>query len=1228
MPFKIDELFYELDARTAGFENKITHAQTSVDNFAKFIREKPMLATAALAASIVAVGIAAVKMASDVDDSIRKVQAAFPGATGEINKLRNAIALLSTESPRSQRELAAAAAAISEKGVTSVDELITRLRTVTLIADATGESMETIADGLDNVSDAFRLTTRQAADAVTTIYGFTQGKVGIGEVFSTLQRGGAILADLGVRAEDAGEAMAALIDAGVNRRQVGVVLTNVLELTNRVRELRRGTEDQARAADIIDSALSKQNITNKGFIASLGELATGLEKAGIDTRELGIRSNTLTAITRVAEAAAKDHRTQAEKLADAQERLAKAAETNRTSAHALSQILINELGESFIRLGNKILPTVISLLEKTADLMARIRGEGNPLKDLQTLQGTAPIGELPQDRGFSGQAFRRGTRFETDAEKQARAFVQAYEGAATRAQRYGPEAFSGLTSQQIQKIIDNVRAFTLAHPETTIAGQAGIEANNKAGALIIGLQEALKAAITGEAEGGTGGGGGGAPANITAPLEKATRDAIRAMRQSVRDTLANATVTQIDDATSLVDKFRAEVDALEKQARQKLPDLRAEVDRLSGEPARVEAKERAEAARQVADEVAKALGVQSVAMQQSLDDFNTEVAKRNAEYAKLGKAPLFTDEQVAQVRAVREALISATQAAEETDAVLSRIRAQETARAPLTPSSTQSQRLGEQGFNVASSIELQATLAKRRQELAEVANKQDAASKAKAKALLDQIAALQGKINDLEGRNRQITNDINNALLKRIALLQQQAAAISQAAGLVAQLAGAFGETGREIADIVNQIGNIGQAAASVKPFIESLKLFQSGAKDDAGNPLMSLSGVLGAAMPIIGGLTSAIGLAGKLFGFGGPSPEELERRRLQRENTAALRDLSENVGDLARINVTGTEYGKYSQFLSNPRLDKIGPQFGQFTPDQINRAIGSLLDAANITSQQLIDFAHSFGVTVGTGPGGKITLQDLDNLRKAMQSSELTQFADTFTGQMQEMDAAIHLFDVTDPVRQLELFRKALDSIKNGGGILQKTIDEFDTSTAEGLAAAQEAIQKLFEQLQAGEITPEMLGGLTAQEFLDALLKEADLLRAAQASTGELGTGGFNVDRTITEATGSRVAALILTGNYFAERTALATEAIAAVLGAGVPLPSGLRPPELTGTSAGGGDVIYNITVEFNGPVSGDPDAVGGRIGSGILKEINKGLGREAKVRTFTAGRPLKVGG
>jgi hypothetical protein len=1199
MSFKIDELFYELDARTAGFENNISHAQTSVDNFAKFIRQKPMLATAAFAASILAIGIAAIRMADEVDISLRKVEAAFPGATKQIDLLRQSIEDISELTPRTQSELAAAAAHIAERGVESVAEIQQRLKVAVDLADATGSDLITVIEGLDNVGDAFGLSATQAADALTRIYGAAQGKVALSEVISTLERGGSVLHSFGVEAADAGEAMVALIDAGVPRRQAGTVLTTILELTGRVRQLKAAGGEQAEVGKLIEATLNRQNIAAKGLAGALADFATQAQKSGRDLTEYGLRGNTVNAIQRVAAAAARDTRTETEKLTDAQNKLQAAAATNRESASALAKIFRNELSESLLHLGNELLPYAIKMVDGLTAAMRRLHGEGNPLRDLQTLQGKLPTtAPLPQ-RGLSGDAFRRGTRFETQAEKDAATFYDALQNMSKRVEKYGTDALSGVNIEDLKKIAANLQdLYAKGAP-----GKFTHDIQELGLAISLAINEAKKAQ-----EGGAGTPAPNGPPAVPA-LTNEVKQAIESLRRSVASAVASQTETQIDDARERVKAFREEVEQLEAKAGRKLPDLEGETKRLDQNVLAQEGKERAAAAKSVADEVAQALGLQSRIMEQGLADFLAEVEKRNAEYAKLGLAPLFSQEQVDRVREIRQALIDATKAAEEADAA-------------ITASRALSQPVGGGQPNLIGAAR------RINDSIAAISTERDATSAdtpagmEKRKRLQAEINKLQAELNSLRGQNDQLLDKETQKLQQHTKMLQDQANALNTAVGYVLQLGQAFGIVDQKTASILQSV--VG-AAAGIGPFLDQLKNFRSGAKDAQGNPLATIGSLIGAASPIIGGIAAIGGLLG--IG-GGKSPEEIERNRLMKENNARLAELNDSVGDLARINVTGTEYGKYSKLLSDPRLSRIGPQFGQFTPDQINRAIGSVLDAANITSKQLIDFAASFGVTVGTGSGGKITLQDIDNLRKAMQASELTQFADTFTGQMQEMDAAIHLFDLTDPIKQLEQFRKAIDGIKGGGGILQRTIDAFDTSTAEGLAAAQEAIQKLFEQLQAGTLRPEDLGGLTAQEFLDALLKESDLLKAAAAGSGPLGTGGFNVSQQITEVTGARLAAIADSSRVFLEQIAGNTAEIARMLGGNPTLPA-LVPPAPNGSGAGasGGDT-YNITVNFDGPVYADEaEAIGERIGGGIIKRVNQGLGREAKLRAFTAGKTLTVG-
>jgi hypothetical protein len=388
--------------------------------------------------------------------------------------------------------------------------------------------------------------------------------------------------------------------------------------------------------------------------------------------------------------------------------------------------------------------------------------------------------------------------------------------------------------------------------------------------------------------------------------------------------------------------------------------------------------------------------------------------------------------------------------------------------------------------------------------------------------------------------------------------------------------------------------------------------------------------GVVGAALPIVGGLASVFSGI-----FGAQAAADAEHNRLVKENSQALMHLSQNVGDLARITVTGVEYQKVANFLANPGLKTIGtidnPQgFGGLSMDAQNRQIGAILVSMNMTAQELKDFMKEFGITA-SGSGGKITADDINKLAAAMKNAEITKFADTFAGQMQQMDTAINLFDLTKPIDQFHQLQKALDGIKGGGGVLSSLLKGFDLSTSAGVAAAEKALQDEFDKMQAGTLTAADLGGMTPQEFLDAITKTMGILRAQGASPELSGTGGFNVSQTITQVTGERMSALLSTANVWAEMTARNTASIVTALGGSVSMP-GVSPPLLSslqssaGTSGQGGIVIQSmpITVVLGGGMVDTQSAqkIGANIGAATMDAIDKELASRYRWNLRARGR------
>jgi hypothetical protein len=1145
---RIDTLFYEIDAHTSGFAKGMDESKTKLTDFITYAKGNPAIVLAGLGAAFIAVGIHATHMAAEIDDSLRSVQKSFPLTQQGLDQLRGTLEELSRVTPRSQAELAGAMEAIAARGVTSIEEMQLRLRKAVDIADASGADLKSVIDGLDNIADAFKLSAGEAADELTRIFAAAQGKVPLEEVFAVMERGGSVLASLGIKAHEAGEAMVALIDAGIPRRQAGIVLQNILDAKAQAEKVMvSGTEEQKKAAQIVVDNLSATSISANGFAKSLANLGESAVKSNVSLRDVGISTTELNAINRVGEAAMRDHRTEAEKFNDALKKMQDAAQVGREGAGALNQFLKNELNAVLIDLGNVILPTVLQGLKDMKSILDTLHAPSGLADEIKLIEAQERL-----------ENARKGLSRVGISESHTLSFMPDFNEGKLSSQQLGQLGTAQIdylkAAQDVSVFTDNLTRAAQARQADRAAARLAATDKKK-----FDEDEAQREKDRQAAE------------RAAVALEQ-TKMMVASLRIEAIQSRAQSTKTLVDDA-------EAQVEAFEK----KIKDI---TDKHGAVPA--EATEELQRLRANVDVVRKKEAFATGDRLNAIVDESTVTNVDNLTHAleqlkrELLEVPGVTQTDIDKITQLKQAVIDATQASED---------AANAAGLVNVDSATN----GIQKMKQLLTIQDTLTAAQAKTKF----------GTAEWKIYDDAIKGVIVRIKQLQDANAGLSDPAAEATQK----VREMAQAIQQGVDGAIQLAEAFGLVDANTAKLLRSIG---QMATQIPVLLDSIKVMQAGG---------SMLGVLGAALPVAGALAS-IGSA--LFG---KSPEEAERQRLLKENNVNLRNLTDKVGDLARINVTGVELQKYSNFLADTRLKAIGPQQGLqgILADPVNRQIGAILDSLHLTADGLKEFAKQFGVTVGTGGGGKITLEDLQNLRDAMAQAEITQFADTFSGQMAQMQAAINLFSVKDPVKQLELFRKALDGIAGGGGALGKAIDAFDLSTAEGVDAAKKALQDLFAQMQAGTLTAAQLGGLTPQEFLDAIQKTLDLINAGGGDAAS-GTGGFNVDRTITEVSASRIGALLDVANSWAEETAHNTALTAALLGGGA-LPV-FGAPAVASLGAVSGDLY--ITVDLNlppGTIIRDATAFGRGVGEALSKELSQQLGRDARWKQKARGENVLTG-
>lgn len=271
----------------------------------------------------------------------------------------------------------------------------------------------------------------------------------------------------------------------------------------------------------------------------------------------------------------------------------------------------------------------------------------------------------------------------------------------------------------------------------------------------------------------------------------------------------------------------------------------------------------------------------------------------------------------------------------------------------------------------------------------------------------------------------------------------------------------------------------LGAVSDSTKEVIQGLEQAAEGAATFAASYASgNIPGMVSGAIGTVGGL---IKTGQALFG---ESEAEKEQRRILKANTRAIEKLTEEVGNLG-LDIKGVDFTQLETVIGRVIKDVQGRVPPPFITEVSRELLSRELQRVGLDFEDLKELAESLGVTFRKN---KPTWEELLQLQEAMAQAEITQFAQTFVGQMEALRAEFELFNIEDPIQQLERLREVFSDPKFGSPALREALAGLDLNSPEGRAAARQAIEELFRQLQTGTLEPAGLGGLTGSEFLDAL--------------------------------------------------------------------------------------------------------------------------------------------
>jgi hypothetical protein len=445
---------------------------------------------------------------------------------------------------------------------------------------------------------------------------------------------------------------------------------------------------------------------------------------------------------------------------------------------------------------------------------------------------------------------------------------------------------------------------------------------------------------------------------------------------------------------------------------------------------------------------------------------------------------------------------------------------------------------------------------------------------------------------------------------------------IEQVARGAIGLAQAFG-----LADSASSavLQNVVSLAGALPEAIKGLEALNKGGAD-----LQAIGGIAGALAPVVGVIG---GIAGLIAGLTAEDPNVALLRQTNEKLRLAVDNLAKHFDSFA-INLTGNQQikaqGAVTELLSGKRLPG----------DTSFHGLGSFLSGGSANGINLTDLQQVakevLGQALDTSNIERFTA-GLKALQDALALADRTRFADSFTGQLEALNARFQLLNITDPVEKLkELLAVIADvprtvtialpngktetrQIGHGSPAIANALAGLDLGNAGDRAKALDKLTALLDQLTSGQLDAKARGDLTPDQFKQELLDLGGLLRDANQQVGGQ-SQSFAIDRTITEITGSRIAALLDTSLVYQSTLPEIRDLLAAAFGGGL-----ITAPILPASQTVAGPSIiiqagaFPLTVVV--PPGADGQAIGQAAAAAQAQALDELLAQRARLKQTAAG-------
>lgn len=267
------------------YEKNMKRAGDTTEKVARADRWKAMgQATASLGDSltsrltvpIVGVGIAAIKMAGDVDAVFTQMQALAGVAADEVAGMKDAVLDLAGETGKAPQELAEALYFLRSSGLDASDAMDALEMSAKASAAGMGSTVD-IADAVSSAMNAYAKSGLSAAEATDVLVATArEGKAEPAELAKQMGRLLPLSSELGISFQDVGAALAALSLSGNDAAGASTLLSNIM--SKLLKPSQQAMESMTAVGISLDDIRSM--IAEKGLLGTLETLRASLGDAG------------------------------------------------------------------------------------------------------------------------------------------------------------------------------------------------------------------------------------------------------------------------------------------------------------------------------------------------------------------------------------------------------------------------------------------------------------------------------------------------------------------------------------------------------------------------------------------------------------------------------------------------------------------------------------------------------------------------------------------------------------------------------------------------------------------------------------------------------------------------------------------------------------------------------------------------------------------------------------